>query len=130
MPLENYEKLIDEILVGWADPTAAMKEAGIMMNGFGEITRDHYNETIRISIEGHTEEKYLRTHTLIKGSEEGITLIIHFENEMQLKDILSVFVKYQDNTGFDYFQEFAGEILPLASAVEVETEDRLMSLNF
>src|SRR4051812_46905527 len=115
--------LIEETLVGWEDPQKKLKEAGINIEGFGDTTRDYYNKTMRLSLEAHTKEKYLRFHILRKDDEAGTTLIIKYKDDDQLKAILQTITGHQQSVDEKNFRELVADLMKAGSEVSAETED-------
>lgn len=124
----DQSQILTQELVGWTDPTAALKNSGVEMVGFGNVTLDYYNPVTRLSIEAHTDENYLRTHILRKSDESGVTLILPYQSDEQLKSILRSFVKHQDSVTPENTQELVTELAALSPGAAIETQDGLQTL--
>ncbi len=119
--------ILDKTLAGWEDPQAALKETGAKFSGFGDV-RDYYSKTMRLSIEAHLDEKYLRAHILRKSDEAGITIIIKYKDDQQLQTVLNEFVKYQDSVNEQNFKELVASIMKVSDETLAETEEGLRPL--
>ncbi len=122
------ESLVTNTLKGWEDPMAVLKQSGAKVSGFGDLTLDHYSQQIRLSIEAHLKDKYLRAHILRKEDEAGITIIIKYSDEQQLKRVLDAFLSHQDTVNTKNFRELVADIMSSGAEVLAETPDGMRSL--
>lgn len=123
------EIAVQNILTNWKDPLAGLREAGAIVSGFGDFVRDYYNRTMRLSIEFHAAEKYLRAHILEKETDSGATLIVEYADDEQLQKILSAFAHRQDSVSTENYRELVGAILESSQQIFVETEAGLARLS-
>ncbi len=123
----NDEDIIKETLVGWKDPMAVLRGiSNVQISGFGDLTLDYYNQTMRLSLECHVDEKNIRAHILRKNDEEGITLVIRYGSK--LLEVLKAFVASQDMVNEANYKDLVGVLLGTGVELLVETNEGLVPL--
>lgn len=127
----TFETKIKQTLSDWTNPMAAFEgNENVTLEGFGDFVLDYYNPTVRLSIEFHTDEGYMRSHLLRKSDEAGLTLIVHFADIEQLTNILNAFSKHKETVTMQNFKVLVTEVLQSCSECFVETEEGLKPLSF